>query len=123
MTIKNIKLNEALTGGPDWKVRDMSKFMKEKKVRQVYIVENNSIIGVVGMTDIVYEAVATGNIDVEAREIMNSPVIYAKADISPKEAYFLMANNNIFLLPVLENGVVIGELSLNNAFEALKQND
>lgn len=123
MKVKEVKLHEALTGGPDWDIRDLAKYLKEKKARQVYIFENGAIIGVVGMADIVYEAVANGNINLTAKDIMKSPVIHAEGDISIRDAYFLIANNNIMMLPVVDSGVVIGELSLAEAFEALREHE
>jgi len=120
MSLKDFEMGEALKGGSDWKIQDLAKFLYEKKARQVYIVENSNIVGVVGITDIVYQAVAKGKLDLEAKDVMTSPVIFAESHISPKEAYFKMVNNNLMLIPVIENGEILGELSLSSAFEGIK---
>ncbi|ETI67949.1 MULTISPECIES: CBS domain-containing protein [Neobacillus] len=89
--------------------------MKELNVGAIPIVDQDKLVGMITDRDIVIRGVAEkhpGSSKVEA--IMSSDLITVTPDTSSKEAAKLMAEHQIRRLPVVEDGKLIGIVSLGD---------
>ena len=91
-------------------VLDAARLMKNKKIGNVLVVENNQPIGILTESDILKKVVAEGKNakDVLVEEVMTTPVIVTDPYIPVEEAMKTMGKCNIRRLPVVENGKLIG---------------
>lgn len=77
--------------------------------------ENGSLVGIVTDRDIVIKAVADGqDLDDPIRDCMTQSPDSIAQDTSVEEAMRLMAKRQVRRLPVVENGRLIGMLSLGD---------
>ncbi|WP_040204783.1 CBS domain-containing protein [Neobacillus jeddahensis] len=89
--------------------------MKELNVGAIPIVDQEKIVGMITDRDIVVRGVAEkhpGSTKVE--DIMTNELVSINPDASSKEAATLMAEHKIRRLPVVENGELIGIVSLGD---------
>ena len=89
--------------------------MKELNVGAIPIVNQEKIVGMITDRDIVIRGVAEkhpGSTKVE--DIMSKELITISPDTSSREAAKLMADHQVRRLPVVENGKLIGMVSLGD---------
>jgi CBS domain-containing protein len=89
--------------------------MKELNVGAIPIVDQDKLVGMITDRDIVVRGVAEkhpGSTKVE--DIMSDKLITVSPDTTSREAAKLMAENQIRRLPVVENGKLIGIVSLGD---------
>lgn len=89
--------------------------MKELNVGAIPIVDQDKVVGMITDRDIVVRGVAEkhpGSTKVE--EIMSNNLVTVSPDSSSKEAAKLMAEHQIRRLPVVEDGKLIGIVSLGD---------
>ncbi len=89
--------------------------MKELNVGAIPIVDQDQLIGMITDRDIVIRGVAEkhpGSTKVE--DIMSKTMVSVSPNTTSKEAAKLMADHQIRRLPVVENGKLIGIVSLGD---------
>ena len=84
-------------------ISEVAKLIRDNKVRHVFVVENNRLVGVVGGIDINNKIVAEGKDPkhVKAKDIMNK-VESVKTGQAIEYAYAIMRNFNTFTCPVVD---------------------
>jgi CBS domain-containing protein len=101
---------------PKINVLDAARLMKQKKIGNVIVVEKNQPIGILTESDIIKKVVAEGKSakKVAVEEVMTTPVIVSDPYISVENAMKNMGKCNIRRLPVVENGELIGIITLKD---------
>ena len=102
------------TVSPGDSIQVAARIMKEEDVGVVPIVDNGRTVGIVTDRDIVIRAVAEGGSDRAVREIATTDIVFVKPDSSTREAEKLMSERQIRRLPVVENGRLVGIVSLGD---------
>lgn len=102
-------------------ISEVAKLIRDNKVRHVFVVENNKLVGVVGGIDINNKVVAEGKDPkhVKAKDIMNK-VESVKAEQEIEYAYAIMRNFNTFTCPVVdEKDSLMGYYKFADVCEAI----
>ncbi|ALC91112.1 inosine-5'-monophosphate dehydrogenase [Bacillus sp. FJAT-18017] len=89
--------------------------MKELNVGAIPIVDEGTLVGMITDRDIVIRGTAekhSGSTKVE--EIMSKELITVTPETTTEEASRLMADNQVRRLPVVENGKLVGIVSLGD---------
>jgi CBS domain-containing protein len=89
--------------------------MKENNVGAIPIVDNEKLVGMITDRDLVIRCIAEkhpGSTKVE--DIMSKEIVTVTPDTSTQEAAKLMAKHQIRRLPVVENGRLVGIVSLGD---------
>jgi len=132
MKARDIMTTNVTTASADTPLTSIAQDMRDLNVGSIPICdENNRLIGIVTDRDIVLRNVAEGGSEnSRAGDVMSTQVIYVTPDTHVHECARIMAENQIRRLPVVENGrlvgmISIGDLATNNIFlneasEALK---
>lgn len=131
-TIKDIMSEECVTVTMQDNVYEIAVKMKEHDIGFIPVVDGDRLLGVVTDRDLVIRGYAekrSGSASVE--EVITTDMITASPDMSIDEATELLARHQIRRLPVVENGKLIGVVSLadfavrhqfeNEAGEALSE--
>jgi len=131
-TIRDIMSTDCVTVTLKDNIYEVAVKMKENDIGFVPVVEGKRLIGVVTDRDLVLRGYAekrSGSASVE--EVISKDVTTASPDTSVHEAAKLMARKKIRRLPVVENGELIGvvsigdlairEIYVNEAGEALSE--
>lgn len=82
---------------------EAAKLMKEHDIGSVVIVQENKAKGIITERDIVRKLVSVGKIDSTVEQIMSSPIIVVKPEVTLEDASKAMHSNKIKRLIVIDN--------------------
>jgi CBS domain-containing protein len=101
---------------PDASVLDALKLMAEKNVGALLVVKNDRLAGVLSERDYARKVVLLGKSSHETRvrEIMTEHPVCVQPGNTVEECMALMTDRHIRHLPVIENGKLIGVLSIGD---------
>jgi CBS domain-containing protein len=101
---------------PDFTVYQALQLMAEKDIGAVLVMENGEVAGIFSERDYARRIVLLGRTSVTTavREIMTRKVMYVRPDNTLEECMALMTERHIRHLPVMEDGLVIGMLSIGD---------
>jgi len=101
---------------PSTSVFDAVKLMAEKNIGALLVLEEQKIVGIVTERDYARKVVLLGRSSKETpvRDIMSSPVMYVRPDQTNEECMALMTENRLRHLPVVDQGKLIGLVSIGD---------
>ena len=101
---------------PSASVFDAVKLMAEKSIGALLVMEDLKIDGIITERDYARKIVLLGRSSKETpvREIMTSPVMYVRPDQTNEECMALMTDNRVRHLPVMDNGKLMGLISIGD---------
>ncbi len=116
MKAKDIMTRPVIAEDEEVLVTKIAKDMAERGVGCVVITSEGKPAGIITDRDIVSRVLLRNRraSEVKAKEIMSSPLITIEPQTSVKEACELVAEKGIKRLPVVENDVLIGVVSIGN---------
>jgi CBS domain-containing protein len=111
--------------GPNEPVMAVLQAMADKDVNGVLVIDDGHLLGIVTVRDYALKVELQGRTakDTPAREIMTSEVICASADDTSERCLSVMHEKGLRYLPVMEQGKVIGMLSLRDVLEEVVAED
>ena len=104
------------TVAPSTSVFDAVKRMAEKNIGALLVLEDQEIAGIVTERDYARKIVLMGRSSKETpvRDIMSSPVMYVRPDQTNEECMALMTDNRLRHLPVVDQGKLMGLISIGD---------
>ena len=110
----NSKNDEIFSVTPDTLVIDAIKMMDEKKVGALLVIENDKLAGIVSERDYTRKVILKNRSSAKTKvsEIMTSNLKTADPSQSLDECMVIMSHSHIRHLPVVQDGQVIGILSI-----------
>ncbi|KUO61742.1 MAG: hypothetical protein APF84_15235 [Gracilibacter sp. BRH_c7a] len=148
MKVMDIMQTGVVTIEPSTEIKEIAKTLYENKISGVPVVNSSDqILGIISEGDLLhketsprvpdvvgvlgsliyYRGVKQYNSDfkkliaLQASEIMTEDVITIHKDAKIEDAASLMINNNVKLLPVVENGKIIGVVSRMDIIKTLME--
>ena len=106
---------------PDSTVYDALKLMAEKNIGAVLVLDGERPVGILSERDYARQVILKGKTskDTPVREIMTSKVVFVRPEQSIEECMALMTDKRIRHLPVLEEGKLIGVVSIGDIVKAV----
>ena len=120
--VKEAQLDPAFTCKGTDTVLSVAQMMRDKKLRHVLVVDMNDFpVGIISTVDINNRVVADGKDPqaTTAKDIMTSPIIVKNSEDDLGEVYRLMMEQNVYSIPIVEEGKVKGILTFNSALQQL----
>ncbi len=116
MKLRDIMTSEICCVGPSESLARVASEMKRHNVGVMPVCENSRLIGLITDRDIVIECAAAGANpkDCKVSNFMSSDLIVGSPDMDVAEAARLMGGEQIHRLPVVENGHLVGMVSLGD---------
>lgn len=110
------KGSEVLTIEADMLVREAVTLLAERRIGALPVVRGGSIAGIMSERDVIYCLKSDGAtvLDWQVERIMTSPAITVDLDTEVMSALSLMTRRRIRHLPVIDNGVIIGIVSIGD---------
>ena len=104
------------TVSPSTSVFDAVRRMAEKNIGALLVMEDVKIVGIITERDYARKIILMGRSSKETpvRDIMTSPVMYVRPDHTNEECMALMTDNRVRHLPVMDNGKLIGLISIGD---------
>jgi CBS domain-containing protein len=120
--ILNAKADQTVfTLAPTASVFDAVKLMAEKSVGALVVTEGSKIAGIITERDYARKIVLMRRSSKETpvRDIMTSSVMYVGPDQTAEECMALMTKNRFRHLPVIDNGELVGIISIGDLVKAI----
>jgi CBS domain-containing protein len=107
--------------GPDATVFDAIRWMSEKNVGALLVIEAGELLGIVSERDYTRKVILKdrSSKQTKVREIMTTDVIVIPPDTTVETAMRVMTNNRVRHLPVIGDGRVVGVVSIGDLVERL----
>ncbi len=116
LEVRDIMTYPAITEDEDVSVAEIAKCMKMSGISSVVITKGDNPVGIVTDRDIVTKVIMKGRNpgEAKAKEIISSPLMTIESDASLGSAGKVLIEKGIRRLPVIENGELVGIVSLRN---------
>ncbi|MCK4398738.1 MAG: CBS domain-containing protein, partial [Methanophagales archaeon] len=116
MKVRDIMTHPAIAEDEEVLVTKIVRDMAEQRIGSVVITTENKPEGIITERDIVSKVVLRNKraSETKSREIMSSPLITLEPDASVEEACEFVAKGGIKRVPVVENGSLVGIVSVRN---------
>jgi CBS domain-containing protein len=124
MRVREIMTKDVATATPDTTLEEIATMMKEEDVGSIPVVdEDDELAGIVTDRDIVIRCIAEGKDPTETTvdEILSEDLQTVEPNTNVEEAANIMSRQQIRRLPVVENGRLVGIVSLGDI--AVKHGD
>lgn len=108
--------HEVYTIAPSAPVLEAIRIMAEKGIGALLVMENGYIAGIITERDYARKVILMGRSsrDTPVSNIMTSQVMYVNPDQTNEQCMALMTENRLRHLPVLDNGKVVGMISIGD---------
>lgn len=112
--VRELMTPDVVTCPEDATAQEVARLMREHEVGSVLVTRGTDLVGIVTDRDLVVRALADGLADAAAGEVCTRNPATLRPDQSYAEAADLMSAYAVRRLPVLEDGTVVGVLSLGD---------
>jgi CBS domain-containing protein len=125
--MKNVRELLDQKGGAIWSVKpddtvfSTLQLMAEKEIGAVLVCEGGRLLGIFSERDYARQVILKGKAsrDTPVRDVMTSRVTYVRLEQTVEDCMALMTDKRIRHLPVIEEGKVIGILSIGDIVKAV----
>lgn len=119
--ILKTKGHDVWTVSPDSTVYDALQTMADKNVGALLVVEGDKLVGVFSERDYARKVILKGKAskDTLVREIMSTELVWVRPDQTIGVCMELMTNKRIRHLPVLDEGRLVGVISIGDVVKAI----
>lgn len=116
LKLKSQHAHQVYTIAPHQTVLEALMLMAEKNVGALPVVEGGLVVGIVSERDYARKMVLKGrsSVGTEVREIMSSPVITVDSHQNVETCMTMMTDSHLRHLPVVEDGKLLGLLSIGD---------
>ncbi|RKD31550.1 CBS domain-containing protein [Thermohalobacter berrensis] len=116
MKVRDVMTSSVSTARENSSIQEVANQMKNLDVGSIPVCDsNNRPVGIVTDRDIVLRNVAQGQDgNTAVRNVMSTKIVSVTPDTDVHQAAKIMAENQVRRLPVVENGKVIGMLSIGD---------
>jgi CBS domain-containing protein len=116
MQVNEIMTSSVVTASPDTTVRDIAMLMRDRNVGSVVLADPaGRPVGIVTDRDLTIDVLAgASDPETPAGRCSTAPVVTGECDMDLDEAAALMVSHRIRRLPVLEDGALVGIVTLDD---------
>jgi CBS domain-containing protein len=124
MRISDIAIKEVFCAKPDNSLNDIATMMRRHNVGVIPVCEGTKLVGIITDRDMVIGCMSAGmdSTKCKAKEFMTSNPVFVNPDTDIEEAARIMGKEQVHRLPVVDNGKVVGLISLGDVSIALMKN-
>ncbi|OJX38074.1 MAG: histidine kinase [Chloroflexi bacterium 44-23] len=123
--LMSAKGDEIWSTHPDDEIRTALTLMKDKNIGAVPVVENEQVVGIFSERDFARYSIEVDvdcfNMKTPVKELMIHPVYFVDPGQSIEECMAVMTNKRLRHLPVMNNGILIGIISIGDVIKYLLQ--
>ena len=111
-----LKGNQTWSLDPQATVYEALQLMSDKEVGAILVLEKGEVVGIFTERDYARKLILKGKFskDTAVRELMTQEVLYVDPHNTIDDCMVLMTNNRVRHLPVLDNGQLVGIVSLGD---------
>lgn len=121
-TVRDFMTEDVISIESDSPIEDAARLMRQYDIGLLPVLDGDSFRGVVTDRDIVVKALAEGRFDERIGSIVSESIVTVSPEDDVQRAAQLMAESDVRRLPVCENGVVIGMVSVGDIATRVNSN-
>jgi CBS domain-containing protein len=123
MKVREIMTTEVATAQPDSTLEEVASMMKAEDTGAIPVLDEDELVGIITDRDIVVRCIAEGRdaTETNVEDILTEDLATIEPDADVEEAARLMSERQIRRLPVVEDGMLVGVVSLGDI--AIKEVD
>lgn len=116
MKVKDIMSTDVACIGIDDSIQKAAQLMKRYDVGSIPVCQQSEVVGILTDRDIALRSVAQGqNSDHQSvKNVMSSEIVVGEPDMNVHDAAQMMSQNQIRRLPIVNNGRLVGIVSLGD---------
>ncbi len=116
LEVQDIMINKVVTGSASISVKEAVDTMNAHGIGCLVVMEKESPVGIVTERDLLKRVLAESKDPrkINVQEIMSKPLIVGKPDMLIEEVIKLMIDKKIKKLPIVENGKLLGLVTLTD---------
>ncbi len=116
MKVRDIMMKNVLTAEPDVNLREAAEVMADNHIGCLVVVEGGKLAGIVTDRDVLLAVADSGKkIDkLTVGDVMTHYVITTNPDSPIEKAIQLMIENNVKKIPVVEDGELVGIITMTD---------
>ena len=120
-TVLQTKKNELWSIHPDAVVFEALKIMAEKNIGALLVMQKETVVGIFSERDYARKIILRGESSrtTAVKDVMTSSVLMVNPEQSIDECMALMTEKHVRHLPVVENGKLIGLISIGDVVKAI----
>lgn len=125
MKVGDIGIKEVHCASPSMDLSEIASMMKRHNVGVIPVCEGRRVVGILTDRDLVISCMAAdmNPKKCKAREVMTSNPITVTPDTNLEDAAMIMGREQLHRLAVVEEGTIVGMISLGDVAMALFRND
>ncbi len=123
LLVSDIMTKKPVTLPPSASVREAAQIMRDDNIGDVLVVDGDSLVGIITDRDISVRVVAAERDphEVTIGEVCTHSPVWIRPDIHAFEAVDKLRSHAVYRLPVLENGRVVGIVSIGDLVLKLEE--
>jgi CBS domain-containing protein len=119
--VRDFMTTSVVTVSSDMQLTDAARLMRDEDVGVLPVVDGGQLKGVVTDRDLVVRGLADGKQSGRVGDLLTEYLVCLEPDDDEKQAEKLMSENDVRRLPVVENGRLVGMVSVGDL--AVRAND
>jgi CBS domain-containing protein len=118
--LRSREQDSIITVAPEMPVSDVLALLADKRIGAVPVMDGDDLVGIMSERDLIYGLRRDGSafLDLPVRKAMTSAVITVSSDTTPFDALSMMTRRRIRHLPVVDDGLVVGFVSIGDLVKA-----
>jgi CBS domain-containing protein len=120
--LKHLKQTIVFSVAPDTSITDAKDYMKEKGIGAVSVMSGDELVGILTERDILWKCDLRDDLSLETVESKMTPVkdiVSVNPNVDLEECFNLMDAHRIRHLPVVEDGDLVGMISIRDLVRAI----
>jgi len=118
------KGHNVITVGADDTVFDAVRKMAEENIGSLIVCEGSKVIGIITERHYARNVFLEGRAlpNTRVRDVMETPVLFVRPDLTAEECMAVMTDKRVRYLPVIDEGKLIGIISIGDLVKSIISN-